>query len=299
MDTNSDIETKIALIAKQLYEKRDSITPEIFNKIYHDALVSYIPIEKQIADYYLPDGNCARHRVNRILEAASLKKGERVLDLGCGIGTFTFNSAKYSGLCIGVDYSFESLKVAKKINQVFANDLYGRRYFVCADSTKLPFKEGCFDKIIAADFLEHLTGDQKINIGYNMRQVLKQNGIFIALTPNKIFVECQKLNAAFRKLLFNDSMHPAITFLTASHIGELTPFGVKKLCRDMGFCKMKFFYKKDEFYLPFGNRFVNSLPRLRMFFERVILRIPLLRDILSANILIVASKTRIVEKKNV
>jgi len=299
MSTNNDIETKITLIAKELYEKRDSIAPEIFNKIYHDELISQIPIEKQISDYYMPDGQCAIHRVNRILAAAALKKGERVLDLGCGIGTFTFNSARHAGLCIGVDYSFESLKMAIKINQNFPDDLYGRRYFICADAAKLPFKEGCFDKIISADFLEHLTRGQKVNIGHEVSRILKQSGTFIALTPNKIFVICQKLNAALKKLLFNHNAQSATTFLTASHIGELTPFGVKKLCRDMRFCKTRFFYKKDEFYLPFGNRFVSSLPYLQKFFERAILKTPLLRDILSANILIVANKITISEENDV
>jgi SAM-dependent methyltransferase len=290
MDRDSNIEAKVILIAKKLYERRNSIAPEIFNKIYHDELVSYIPIEKQIADYYISDGSCAIHRVGRILDVAALKKGEYVLDLGCGIGTFTFNSARYTNLCIGVDYSFESLKVARKINERFPDDLYGRRYFVCADAAKLPFKEGCFDKIIAADFLEHLTKNQKISIGYELNRILKQNGIFIALTPNKISIICQRLNAALRKLFFNENEQFVVNFLTASHIGELTPFGAKKLCRGMGFCKMKFFYKRDEFYFPFGNRFVGRLPYLRIFFERVVSKIPLIRDMLSANILITASK---------
>ena len=288
MQTNRDV----ALMLRELYEKRDTISADIFNKVFHDKIALYIPIEKQIADYYASDGECSRHRVGRILDAAALKKGDIVLDLGCGLGTFTYNCAKHTGLCVGVDYSFESLKVARKINQNFPDNLNGRRYFVCADAAKLPFKKDSFDKVVSADFLEHLTKNQKKKMIQGVNHVLKQEGVFIAYTPNKIFVINQKLNEAFRKMFFNDKVPLETIFLTASHIGEITPFEANRLCRQIGFCKIKFFYKNDEFYLPFGNRFISRLNSLRSFFEFVVLRIPFLRDILSANILVVASKKK-------
>ena len=288
MQTNKDI----AWMLKDLYDRRDTIPADIFNKTFHDKVALCIPIEKQIADYYASDGECSRHRVDRILAAAVLKKGERVLDLGCGIGTFTFNCAKHTGLCIGLDYSLESLKVAKKINQQFPDSSNGRRYFVCADAASLPFREGSFDKIISADFLEHLTKNQKKSIRQGIGYVLKQAGVFVAYTPNKIFVINQKLNEALRKIFFNDKVSMETVFLTASHIGEITPFQARKLCRDIGFRKINFFYKNNEFYLPFGNRFISRLNFLRVSFESAILKIPFLRDILSANILVVASNKR-------
>ncbi|MBU1121494.1 MAG: methyltransferase domain-containing protein, partial [Candidatus Omnitrophica bacterium] len=78
------------------------------------------------ADYYLKDGYGGD--INRFIqsleepsplvdypiEVADLKKGERVLDVGCGIGRLLYACAKRGCIVEGYDYSKDALSIAQK-----------------------------------------------------------------------------------------------------------------------------------------------------------------------------------------
>ena len=79
-----------------------------------------------------------------LLRVMSLKKGERVLDLGCGQGFFSRAFAKEGATVTGVDLSKELIAIAKKT----AIDTEAKIEFFAPSAEDLHrFEDGSFDKI--------------------------------------------------------------------------------------------------------------------------------------------------------
>jgi len=80
--------------------------------------------------------------------------GDRILDVGCGEGTYTSwlsNLVGPGGQVVGVDHSADYLKVAKR--HVNANLASASVRFVRAEVTRLPFKNNHFDAVWCAQNL--------------------------------------------------------------------------------------------------------------------------------------------------
>lgn len=76
--------------------------------------------------------------------------GERVLDVGCGVGYFV-SLLRQSGACIwGVDIDLSSIRSA-------IQTIGG--YFLVARGEQLPFADGTFDKLLCSEVLEHIADD--------------------------------------------------------------------------------------------------------------------------------------------
>ena len=93
------------------------------------------------ADRY--DAAVSRHSL-RLLEAARISAGDRVLDIGCGCGETTRDAARAaaSGLALGVDLS------ARMIERARAEGLTNVR-FEQADAQVYPFEREAFDLAIS------------------------------------------------------------------------------------------------------------------------------------------------------
>lgn len=101
-------------------------------------------------------------------------KDKRVLDLGCGGGTYTAIIDKYSNRVLGLDISRGMLSYAK--NKHPSLDL------ALADAHRIPLKDESMDIVVCIglfEYVERATVSEKIN------KVLKPNGICIIQCPNK------------------------------------------------------------------------------------------------------------------
>lgn len=111
----------------------------------------------------------------QIVDEASLKPGESVLDCGCGTGTLAV-IAKHlvgaEGRVQGIDLSRDQLEIARKKAQREGLDIE----FDEGSVDELPFPDASFDAIFSTLMLHHLPATVKDGTFREMRRVLKPGG---------------------------------------------------------------------------------------------------------------------------
>ena len=151
----------------------------------YDERILMQTIPFQIDNYYDPKDAALRRRVDIILSFLSPRPGDTILDVGCGVGTFAYHSARMGARACGVDYSSESIAVAKRLAGDFG--VSGRVEFICCDAAgRLPYADASFDKAVAADFMEHIDDTQKRSAIAEISRVVKPGGDIIVFTPNAV-----------------------------------------------------------------------------------------------------------------
>lgn len=120
-----------------------------------------------------------------------IEAGELILDVGCGTGLLFELIAPKVKLLIGLDISFEQLKIAYKKMKRFTNV-----QLVRADAEYTPFRENIFDRVIAVTLLQNLSDPEKF-----LREVIRINkphGEFV-VTALKKKIDKDRLISLFRK----------------------------------------------------------------------------------------------------
>ena len=112
-----------------------------------------------------------RAEITRFL--LSPQSNDTILDVGCGDGYQISYFANLVSQVVGVDISRRKLKKAK--TNVPESD------FICADSSRLPFRARIFDKILCLELLEHLEHPSKTINEIDLS--LKKKGILIVSVP--------------------------------------------------------------------------------------------------------------------
>src|SRR5260370_40882206 len=91
--------------------------------------------------------------------------GERLLDLGCGGGRHAFEASRRGARVVAADLDAGELRAVHGMFGAMA--LEGEAVppasavALRTDGTRLPFASGSFDKVIAAEILEHVPDDQR------------------------------------------------------------------------------------------------------------------------------------------
>ena len=181
---------------------------------------------------------------SRIEEAVNLLgKGNRLLDIGCGEGTFAVLAKEKFKHVFGIDFSIKALRKANIRNiTVIKNNL---------NKVGISFQSDTFDMVTCLDVIEHVFEPEKLI--QEAFRVLKNDGILILTTPNIRFVD------HIRSLLFfgrfpqtsNDQCG-----YDGGHIHYFTFTDVKKLLlkagfhivKERGYDKKKLLITKDIFF---------------------------------------------------
>ncbi len=122
-----------------------------------------------------------------------------ILDVGCGAGFLSNYLAKQGYHVQGVDLSDESLNVAR------AHDQTGNVGYSLANASQLPFKDNCFDAVMAMDFLEHV--EQPEMIVAEISRVLRPGGVFFFHTFNRNFISWLVIIKAVEVFVKNTPPH--------------------------------------------------------------------------------------------
>ena len=123
-----------------------------------------------------------RYRIRMVETLADPRPTDRVVDMGCGWGTFEFALAERVAEIIGVDFSTRSIEFCRE--QLAREPLPNVR-FLCADAgdTGLPAESA--DLVVAADLFEHLYPEDSGRICREAWRLLRPGGRFAVWTPHR------------------------------------------------------------------------------------------------------------------
>lgn len=197
-----------------------------------------------------PSSRFHRYRVDKVLEIYEPGPHERVVDLGCGWGTFGFALAGRVAEVTGVDFSEKSVAICE---QRLTRTPHANLHFHCADAGDTGLDAAAYDLVIAADLFEHLYPEDSARVASEAFRLLKPGGHFATWTPHRGHILEVLKNRGI--LLKRD----------ISHVDYKSMDRMKTLLSDAGFAIERAYYA--ESHLP-GFRRVEkllqgSLPLLR------------------------------------
>jgi len=116
------------------------------------------------------------NRYVSILKLFSNYKFTRILDVGCGDGSFSIllKEASHAQELYGIELCKENVEIANKrgVNVICLN----------INSEKFPFEDDFFDAVYAGEIIEHVFDPDSLLD--EVHRVLKPNGFFLLTTPN-------------------------------------------------------------------------------------------------------------------
>lgn len=160
------------------------------------------------------------------------KKGELILDIGCGCGEIVAQCRKLGANAVGLDYS----QAAVEISRETVND----GVIIRASATHLPFLDETFDKVVTLDVLEHLSKEDTLKYLSEIRRVLKIGGMLLLHTPSRWEKFREKLlwlpNLIYNLLFPETKFDPSIKqYLELTHINVQSPISLRQLLQKEGF----------------------------------------------------------------
>ena len=112
---------------------------------------------------------------SRYYFASQFVSGKQVLEVGCGPGLGLGYLSRKAVKVIGGDYAEDNLRRAQQHYR-------GRTELVHLDAHNLPFKDNCFDVVVAMATVIYLQLDNFFKECY---RILKRGGVLIFCIPNK------------------------------------------------------------------------------------------------------------------
>jgi len=204
MDNVLDFKGNLREILESIYKNKDSFLNDVgtFSKLYK-VIPNTIKKSKKNVRYHYDLGNdfynlwldktmtysCAYfktpedslyeaqvNKVQYILKKLNLKKGQRLLDIGCGWGALIIEAAKQYGVhAVGITLSKEQYD---KVNQrIKENHLEDKVEVRLEDYRELVGKVDKFDRIVSVGMIEHL-GRKNLKIYMeSVKSMLVQGGV--------------------------------------------------------------------------------------------------------------------------
>ena len=115
----------------------------------------------------------------------SIRPGTRLLDLGCGAGRHAFEAARHGARVVALDTDRGELEqvsaIAAAMDEAGEIPPGGSIRTASGDATSMPFPDGCFDFVIAAEVMEHIPADQAAM--REVARVLRPGGIAAVTVP--------------------------------------------------------------------------------------------------------------------
>jgi len=149
-------------------------------------------------------------KLNLLCKKLKLKKGERVLDIGCGWGSFAkFAAEKYKVKVVGITVSQEQVDLAKKLCKGLDVEIRLQDYRDLDEK---------FDKIVSVGMFEHV-GQKNYKTFFKVaNKCLKKDGLFLLHTIASN-VSVTSLEPWIDKYIFPNGMLPSAKQVTKAYEG--------------------------------------------------------------------------------
>ena len=104
-----------------------------------------------------------------------LRPEDRILEIGCGIGTVVFELSSKGHDIAGIDISGEAIEYGRK--------KYGNIRLDVQAAETLPYEDESFEVVLSFDLFEHIAAiDKHVS---EVRRVLRPGGYYLFQTPNR------------------------------------------------------------------------------------------------------------------
>ncbi len=176
-------------------------------------------------EYYQPITPPRVRRLALLLGALAARPGERILDVGCGVGATAYWAARAGARVTGVDYSHASLQAARRVAQSRGD---ARVDYVRADATQLPVAAARFDTVMCVDVMDVLLPSAHKALLAELLWAVRPGGTVLLYTPNAIR---ERVGAAIRPLRGGawNGRQPC-----PFHVGFATAARIRGLLRSLG-----------------------------------------------------------------
>jgi len=121
------------------------------------------------------DGELPELARRREFLRAHLRQGDRALDLGCGLGTFTAIMKELGARPVGVEVAESALRRARSLHP-------GLEFRLARIDGPLPLEDCSFELVWASDVIEHIADTARWLS--EVRRVLVPGGRLLITTPN-------------------------------------------------------------------------------------------------------------------
>jgi len=145
-----------------------------------------------------------------MLHASAPLAGKRVLEFGCGIGTYVREICRYTPHVFGFDIEFNRLKTGST---------QGVRGLVTAAAERLPFSDGAFDVVFSNEVLEHVSDDRAAC--REIARVLKPGGRAVIFVPNRWYLF--ETHGIYWRGQYHFGNWPFVNWLPARWRNQLAP----------------------------------------------------------------------------
>jgi trans-aconitate 2-methyltransferase len=213
--------------------------------------------------------NKRHHSILEKLKKSGLQSTDHVLEIGCGIGTFTSLLIREvsSGQVVSMDISGASIR--------YANDHNTRANlkFIHADAANHDFGAQLFDVIVLPDVLEHIPIELHHQLFEKLAKVLKPSGFIFIHIPNPFYLDWCHINQPDILQIIDQPIHTEILLKSLVDI-DLYIHELKTYSIWWEDCDYQYIVLRKKSVLSFSKQIPNEIS----FFDRLKAKWKLIRS---------------------